>query len=124
MIQGFRTIGGNTTILQNEANVLAKTNLYHFVIQGVSHKNLMLQIVVKLKWCISNSIVHEFFKNYFHKLISRGCHFGQKVDLCGKNTFCSQSVIHHLLSISQFLDFSNLILNSYFEVTFVTCQDG
>ena len=46
----------------------------------------------------------------------RGCHFGQKVDLGGKNTFYSQSVLHQFLSISQFLDFSNLILNSYFEV--------
>ena len=55
---------------------------------------------------------------------TRGCHFCQKVDLGGKNTFYSQSVLHHFLSISQFLDFSNLILNSYFEVTFVTCQDG
>ena len=43
---------------------------------------------------------------------SRGCHFGQKVDLGGKNTFYSQSVLHNFLSISQFLDFLNLILNS------------
>ena len=57
-------------------------------------------------------------------IFPRGCHFGQKVDLGGKNTFYSQSVLHHFLSISQFLDFSNLILNSYFEVNFVTCQDG
>ena len=57
-------------------------------------------------------------------LTLRGCHFGQKVDLGDKNTFYSQSVLHHFLSISQFLDFLNLILNSYFEVTFVTCQDG
>ena len=54
----------------------------------------------------------------------RGCHFGQKVDLGGKNTFCSQSVLHHMLSISQFLSFSNLISNTYFEVSLVTCQDG
>ena len=56
--------------------------------------------------------------------LTRGCHFGQKVDLGGKNTFYSQSVLHHFLSIFQFLDFSNLILNRYFEVNFVTCQDG
>ena len=29
-----------------------------------------------------------------------------------------------MLSISQFLSFSNLISNTYFEVSLVTCQDG
>ena len=55
---------------------------------------------------------------------TRGCHFGQKVDLGEKNTFYSQSVLHHYLSNSQCLDFSNFIWNSHFEVTLLTCQDG
>ena len=38
-------------------------------------------------------------------IFSRGCHFGQKVDLGGKITFCSQSFLHHLLSISQVFTF-------------------
>ena len=84
-------------------------------------------------WCFGFSSLEEQKKHFFFQFAytaatshkkTRGCHFGQKVDLGGKNTFYSQSVLHHFLSISQFLDFSNLILNSYFEVTFVTCQDG
>ena len=73
-------------------------------------------------------VLVTFISNIFlflqQRLYHRGCHFGQKVDLGGKNTFYSQRVLHHFLSICQFLDFSNLIVNSYFEVNFVTCQDG
>ena len=41
-----------------------------------------------------------------------------------KNTFCSQSLLHHLLSISQFFEFSNLTSNSNFVVDLLICQDG
>ena len=66
----------------------------------------------------------EYSTAFFRHNINQGLPFWPKSWFRRKNTFCSQSSLHHFLSISQFLDFSNLILNSYFEVTFVTCQDG
>ena len=98
------------------------TRTHVFCNNNVSYFSVFKYILVHFSYSmfLSTSIYNLVLIYVCH----RGYHFGQKVYLGGKNTFYSQSVLHHFLSISEFLDFSNLILNGYFEVNFVTCQDG